>query len=546
MKFRVNEGSGECFYYLGVSDDGTVAGIDEVSYIESFENLKKIAHAIDCIVLVLEEKVIKTTRRAGYFMIREAEQTGCYVSLSIGVVGNVDAGKSTTVGTLTKGITDDGRGRARLAVFNHKHEISTGRTSSVGHQILGFDANGDVVNNRNDRTPSWVEIVNASTKVVSFYDMAGHEKYLKTTINGLTTIAPDYCLVLVGANMGPNHMTREHIYLCLTLKIPFVILVSKIDMVPPNVLEETMTKLHDIIKKGARRTPFSIKSIDDVLICAKTIKSESIVPILQFSNVTSQNLDLLKMLMNVLPTRNDYLSHVHEPVELLIDNSYTVTGHPTIVAGMLRRGIVNVGDTVCLGPFFDSSYKSVKIKSIHNKFRDCQSAKAGQYICLSLKGITRQEVKRGMVLVADKPEVKLAVKEFWCFINILHSPTTIRVGYQPFVHVDQARQSVRIMEIIKQTGPSAGIDTKATTSNSSGASIGSGSLTTTSTPSGSTASGGAPAPIKEEDPVLRTGDKAHIRCRFLVRPEYIKPQMKLIFREGRVKAAGRVLAKGLE
>jgi GTPase len=54
-------------------------------------------------------------------------------------------------------------------------------------------------------------------------------------------------------------------------------------MVPPNVLEETMTKLHEIVKKGAKRTPFSIKSVDDVLICAKTIKSESIVPILQVS-----------------------------------------------------------------------------------------------------------------------------------------------------------------------------------------------------------------------------------------------------------------------
>jgi GTPase len=199
------------------------------------------------------------------------------------VVGNVDAGKSTTVGTLTKGIVDDGRGRARLAVFNHKHEISTGRTSSIGHQILGFDAHGEVVNNRNDRSPTWVEIVNQSTKVVTFWDLAGHERYLRTTINGLTTMAPDYCLVLVGANMGPNHMTREHIYLCLTLKIPFILLVSKIDMVPPNVLEETMTKLHEIVKKGAKRTPFSIKSVDDVLICAKTIKSESIVPILQVS-----------------------------------------------------------------------------------------------------------------------------------------------------------------------------------------------------------------------------------------------------------------------
>lgn len=246
------------------------------------------------------------------------------------------------------------------------------------------------------------------------------------------------------------------------------------------------------------------------------------------------------MLLNVLPTRNDYLAHVHDPVELLIDNSYTVTGHPTIVAGMLRRGVVAVGDTICLGPFSDSSYKSVKVKSIHNKFRDVQSAKAGQYICLSLKGITRPEVKKGMVLVSDRPEVKLAVKEFWCTILIHHSPTTIRTGYQPFVHVDQARQSVRIMEILKQN-PSAA-------SSTSGSVTTSGSATaTTSSGSGAASTTAAAATIpSDEDPVLRTGDKAHIRCKFLVRPEYIKPGMKLIFREGRVKAAGRVMTKGLE
>jgi GTPase len=262
------------------------------------------------------------------------------------------------------------------------------------------------------------------------------------------------------------------------------------------------------------------------------------------------------MLLNVLPTRNDYLAHVHEPVELLIDNSYTVTGHPTIVGGMLRKGIVNVGDTICLGPFSDSSYKTVKVKSIHNKFRDVQSAKAGQYICLSLKGITRQEVKKGMVLVTDKPELKIAVKEFWCTIIIHHSPTTIRTVYQPFVHVDQARQSVRIMEILKQnanggvgstssntvqsvatTIPAATSTTSSSASSSSSSSSSSSAATTTST--GNTTS-------SDEDPVLRTGDKAHIRCRFIVRPEYIKPGMKLIFREGRVKAAGRVLPKGLE
>ncbi len=60
----------------------------------------------------------------------------------IAVIGNVDSGKTTLVGVLTKGERDDGRGQARAKVFNFKHEIENGRTSSIAHEIIGFDNNG--------------------------------------------------------------------------------------------------------------------------------------------------------------------------------------------------------------------------------------------------------------------------------------------------------------------------------------------------------------------------------------------------------------------
>ena len=54
------------------------------------------------------------------------------------MTGNVDAGKSTLVGVLTHGVLDDGRGVARQKLFRHKHEIETGRTSSVGNVRFAF------------------------------------------------------------------------------------------------------------------------------------------------------------------------------------------------------------------------------------------------------------------------------------------------------------------------------------------------------------------------------------------------------------------------
>ena len=61
------------------------------------------------------------------------------------MLGNVDAGKSTLLGVLTQGELDNGRGKARLNLFRHLHEIQSGRTSSISHGILGFNSDGQVI-----------------------------------------------------------------------------------------------------------------------------------------------------------------------------------------------------------------------------------------------------------------------------------------------------------------------------------------------------------------------------------------------------------------
>lgn len=85
----------------------------------------------------------------------------------IAVVGNVDAGKSTLLGVLTHGELDNGRGVARQKLFRHKHEMESGRTSSVGNDILGFDASGNVVNKPEHGHLDWIKICEDAAKVGS-------------------------------------------------------------------------------------------------------------------------------------------------------------------------------------------------------------------------------------------------------------------------------------------------------------------------------------------------------------------------------------------
>ena len=127
----------------------------------------------------------------------EADEVIHQKHVKLGVIGNVDSGKSTLVGVLTKGLMDDGNGAARLRVMNYRHEQDTGRTSSIGQEIMGFDKKGkQIIPERfnQNKNKYWKEIVENSEKIISLVDLCGHEKYLKTTYVDLSSLDLFSCL----------------------------------------------------------------------------------------------------------------------------------------------------------------------------------------------------------------------------------------------------------------------------------------------------------------------------------------------------------------
>ena len=72
-------------------------------------------------------------------LIRENQDVdNRYIDLFVATIGNVDAGKTSLIGVLTKGILDNGRGKSRSMILQYKHEIETGRTSTITHHRNGF------------------------------------------------------------------------------------------------------------------------------------------------------------------------------------------------------------------------------------------------------------------------------------------------------------------------------------------------------------------------------------------------------------------------
>ena len=422
-------------------------------------------------------------------------------SIKIATIGNVDSGKTTLVGVLTKGIADDGRGGARLRVFNYPHEAQNGRTSSIAHEIMGFDAHGKQVlpeRYNPNKNKYWAEVVKSSKKVVTLLDLCGHEKYLKTTMFGLVGLVPDYSMIIVGANMGISKMTKEHLGITLALKIPFFIVLTKIDMCPENVYKETMDTLFKILKMSTvNRVPFILKDTADIEKIAQSLASDRICPIFCVSSVSGDGMDILTKFLGLLEMRRKYVpgQDKKEFFEFDINENFMIPGIGIVLSGVMKSGAAKINQVALLGPDKAKGFKSVTLKSIHINRVPAEIAVAGQFACFSIKPtkntdkLTREEIRRGMVLIDPglKPE---PVWEFEADMVILHHSTTIKEGYQCVMHCGVVRQSIEIKKLNVE--------------------------------------------------VLRTGDKGHALMRFMYTPEFIKKGESVLLREGRTKILGCV------
>ena len=114
----------------------------------------------------------------------------------------------------------------------------------------------------------WTEICAQAAKVVTFIDLAGHEKYLKTTVFGLTGHMPDYAMLIIGANAGLVGMCKEHLGLALALNVPVIVVVTKIDMCPPNVLKVRVAATRAAVDRERARTRVRVCVCVCVRVCA--------------------------------------------------------------------------------------------------------------------------------------------------------------------------------------------------------------------------------------------------------------------------------------
>lgn len=330
------EESQGALYEIGVSDDGTFVGLTADELDESLTNLRAMAASLGCVVDLLrkvivghcewtdsEESVNNSPAKvqADDLWVAEAlvrpemerpTEPPCtpsssdpdpktvnglqvphpelshsdVVQLRVSLAGATTSGKSSLVGTLTTSRLDNGRGKSRLNLLKHRHEVVSGVTSSVAQQLIGYrkqhqrqgpdqaDSMPEVINYASENVSSWNDIHAFAARLVLLSDSPGLPRYSKSSIRTLVSWNPHWTIVCISADCGDRHMSAKsrpatlssetdlmsdlgsritHLELCLKLNLPIIVAVTKMDIATKFNLRQTMSKLLSALKAAGKK-----------------------------------------------------------------------------------------------------------------------------------------------------------------------------------------------------------------------------------------------------------------------------------------------------
>ena len=233
--------------------------------------------------------------------------------------------------------------------------------------------------------------------------MCGHEKYLKTTMHGLTSLFPDYCLLVIGANMGISKMTKEHLGISLALNLPVIIVFTKIDLAPENVYNDNIKKILKIMKVNCNKSPLLVKTVEDIDNVKNNIKSGKICPIFSVSNLEATGIDMLRYFLSILPKSmaqekcskllgEDAIETTNETevtTKFIVDSRFYCRGVGLILGGTILRGKITLDQQMMFGPDRNGNFRPILIKGIHENRVPIQEAGEMASICVHIKTVGR-------------------------------------------------------------------------------------------------------------------------------------------------------------
>lgn len=282
--------------------------------------------------------------------------------VNIGTVGHVDHGKTTLTAAITKVLSDAGFSEARSfdSIDNAPEEKERGITINTSH----------------------VEYETAN-RHYAHVDCPGHADYVKNMVTGAAQM--DGAIIVVAATDGPMPQTREHILLARQVNVPkLVVFMNKCDLVEDEemleLVEMDMRELLSFYNYDGDNTP--------------VIRGSALGALNGDAQWTEKVLELMEAVDTwiPLPPRD-----VDKPFLMPVEDVFSITGRGTVATGRIETGRVHVNDEVQMIGLGAEGRKTV-VTGVEMFRKILDEGEAGDNVGLLLRGVDKDEIKRGMVL----------------------------------------------------------------------------------------------------------------------------------------------------
>ena len=286
--------------------------------------------------------------------------------VNIGTIGHVDHGKTTLTAAITKTLSLQGKAKFEdyANIDKAPEERERGITINTAHVEYETDA-----------------------RHYAHVDCPGHADYVKNMITGAAQM--DGAILVVSAADGPMPQTREHILLARQVGVPYIVVfMNKCDQVDdPELLELVEMEIRELLSDyefPGDDTPIVKGSALAALEAGDDQSAAEYAPILELMDAVDSYIPT--------PERKADL-----PFLMPVEDVMTITGRGTVATGRVERGQIKLNEEVELVGLTDESRKTV-VTGIEMFRKLLDYAEAGDNIGALLRGIARDEIKRGQVL----------------------------------------------------------------------------------------------------------------------------------------------------
>ncbi|MCI6324843.1 MAG: elongation factor Tu [Paludibacteraceae bacterium] len=329
--------------------------------------------------------------------------------VNIGTIGHVDHGKTTLTAAISLVLHKKGFGSEEVKSFdqidNAPEEKERGITINTAH----------------------IEYETAN-RHYAHVDCPGHADYVKNMVTGAAQM--DGAIIVVAATDGPMPQTREHILLARQVNVPrLVVFMNKCDMVDDaemlDLVEMEMRELLSFYEFDGDNTP---------IIRGSALGALNGVP--EWEDKVMELMDAVDNWIQLPPRAID------KPFLMPVEDVFSITGRGTVATGRIETGVVKVGDEVQLIGLGAEGKKSV-VTGVEMFRKLLDQGEAGDNVGLLLRGIDKDEVRRGMVLT--HPGVVKPYSEFKASVYILKKEEGGR--HTPFHNHYRPQFYIRTMDV---------------------------------------------------------------------------------------------------